>query len=525
VPPLCPRVSHRAPVRPPRDRGTSYNASVLTFGVVASVLVMVATWWHRLAGVLLVLAALPWAVHHPSGPRTMLLVAVVACLQVAYLVRLTLDHRRQPSPGAPWPALLWATGLWVVAAVLSLLNLPWTSMLALAETFHGAEPGRTWGDVALAWWAAPDDLPHFSTVAAVMTLQAGVLAWMVWREVRQSPEAGVQVALAQVVGLSVTVLLGLVEATGVDLEWLRGYVLVHWAPGSIQSVTGNRGWFSQYVVYALPYSVVLMRGLSVPMARRVLVALSGATLICLLFAFQRGGWAVGAWSVACLLVVLRSAPVDTAEAARVVCRRALRVLATTATVVVLAVVAVRTLVPPPDDRDGLPHVLGDRLSLASYVSRLQGVDLLGGRERYWPVAWDLWKVHPLLGGGVDGFAHQHRVMVAAPDGVLHGRRPRVPMPNSAHNLYLQTLVGTGLAGLLALLAMCGLGLRAMLRTATHETTSYAGRLVAFASGGSLLAIMLYGMVQEVTYIHALRLMLCCAIGLLAAGEGAAERRG
>jgi len=83
----------------------------------------------------------------------------------------------------------------------------------------------------------------------------------------------------------------------------------------------------------------------------------------------------------------------------------------------------------------------------------------------------------------------------------------------------------GLPGLLALLAMCGLGLRAMVRTATRETTSHAGRLVAFGAGGSLLAIMLYGLVQEVTYIHALRLMLCCAIGLLAAGEGAAERRG
>ena len=522
---MCLRAFHRVPVRPPRDRGTSYNASVLTFGVVAAVLVMVATWWHRLAGVLLVLAALPWAVHHPSSPRTMLLTAVVACMQGAYLLRITIDHRRQPAPRPHWPPLMWATGLWVAAALLSLLNLPWASMLTLAQTFHGAEPGRTWGDVALAWWAAPDDLPHFSTVAAVMTLQAGALAWMVWREVRQSPEAGVQVATAQVVGLGVALLLGLVEASGVNLSGLRGGVMVHSAPGSIQAVTGNRGWFSQYIVYALPYTVVLMRWLSVPGARMTLVAFSGATLVCLLFAFQRGGWAVGAWSVACLLVVLRSAPVDTAQAARVVCRRSLRVLATTATAVVLAVVAVRTLVPPPDDRDGRPHVLGDRLSLASYVSRLQGVDLLGRRERYWPVAWDLWQRHPLLGSGVDGFAHQHRVLVAAPDGALYGHRPRVPMPNSAHNIYLQTAVGMGLLGLLALLAMCGLGLRAMVRTATHETTSHAGRLVAFAAGGSLLAIMLYGLVQEVTYIHALRLMLSCAIGLLAAGAGADERRG
>jgi hypothetical protein len=48
-------------------------------------------------------------------------------------------------------------------------------------------------------------------------------------------------------------------------------------------------------------------------------------------------------------------------------------------------------------------------------------------------------------------------------------------------------------------------------------------MVALSAGGSLLAIMVYGLVQEVTYIHALRLMLCCAVGLLAAGVPADER--
>jgi O-antigen ligase len=213
----------------------------------------------------------------------------------------------------------------------------------------------------------------------------------------------------------------------------------------------------------------------------------------------------------------------TAQAARVVCRQSLRVLVTTAAVLLLAVTAVRTLVPPLDDRDGQPHVLGDRLSLASYVSRLQGVDLLGGRERYWPISWDMWHMHPLIGSGAEGFAHRHQVLVAEAEGALHGRRPPVPLPNSAHNIYLQTAVGTGLLGLSGLLAMFWLGLRAMVRTATAAMTPHAERLLAFAAGGSLLAIMIYGLVQEVTYIHALRLMLCCAVGLLAGGESALKR--
>ena len=74
-----------------------------------------------------------------------------------------------------------------------------------------------------------------------------------------------------------------------------------------------------------------------------------------------------------------------------------------------------------------------------------------------------------------------------------------------------------------LLAMFLVGLRAMVRTATAAMTPHAERLIAFAAGGSLLAIMIYGLVQEVTYIHALRLMLCCAVGLLAGGESALKR--
>ena len=88
---------------------------------------------------------------------------------------------------------------------------------------------------------------------------------------------------------------------------------------------------------------------------------------------------------------------------------------------------------------------------------------------------------------------------------------------------LQTAVGTGALGLLALLAMFGLGMRAMVRTVTSERSPIARRMVALSAGGSLLAIMVYGLVQEVTYIHALRLMLCCAVGLLAAGVPADER--
>ena len=496
---------------------------MLTFGVVASLVVAAATWWRRIAGLLLVLAALPWALHHPSTPRTMVLAGMVGALQVAYLLRVAVNRRRGQTLQAGSSLLMWVTGVWGVAGLLSLFNLPWASMMVTVREYYAAVPGRTWRDVWVAWWTIPEDFPHFSVVAALLTVQAALLAWMVWREVRQSPEAGVQVAVAQLLGLCVAVGFGLAEAAGVDLTPIRGTEMMHEGAGSIQSLSGNRGWFSQYVAYGFPYALVLMVLPVIRYARATVAVLGVVTLVSLVLAFQRGGWVVGLLMLAWVAAVSLASPLDTAIRARRAIRRAGAAVLILAVLAALTGVAVRTVLPKVTNDPGGPHVLENRLSLAGYISRIQGVDFFGGREKYWPVAWDLWRMHPLIGSGIEGFAYQYAVEVDAADGRLHGRHDAVPLAASSHNIYLQTAVGTGALGLLALLAMFGLGLRAMVRTVTSERSPAARRMVALAAGGSLVAIMVYGMVQEVTYIHALRLMLCCAVGLLAAGVPADER--
>ena len=495
----------------------------LTFGVVASLVVAAVTWRRPRAGLLLVLAALPWAVHHPATMRSLVLVGVVVALQVAYVTRVAIDRRRGEATQAGASVLIGTTGVWALAGLLSLFNLPWASMMVSVRDYRAAEPGRTWWDLWVAWWKIPDHFPHFSVVAAFLTVQAALLAWMVWREVRQSPEAGVQVAVAQLLGLCVAVGFGLAEAAGVDMTPLRGTEMIHQASGSIQSMTGNRGWFSQYVAYGFPYALVLMALPAIRYARATVAILGVVTLVSLVLAFQRGGWVVGLLMLAWVAVVTMASPLETASRARSVLHRTAGTMLVMGLLAALTGVAVRTVLPKVTDDPGGPHALEDRLSLAGYISRIQSVDFFGGREKYWPVAWDLWRMHPVIGSGIEGFAHQYTIEVDAADGRLHGRHDAVPLAASSHNIYLQTAVGTGALGLLALLAMFGLGLRAMVRTVTSERSPVARRMVALSAGGSLLAIMVYGLVQEVTYIHALRLMLCCAVGLLAAGVPADER--
>jgi len=498
---------------------------VLTFGVVASLVVAAATWWRRIAGLLLVLAALPWALHHPSTPRTMVLAGMVGALQVAYLLRVAVNRRRGQTLQAGSSLLMWVTGVWGVAGLLSLFNLPWASMMVTVREYYAAVPGRTWRDVWVAWWTIPEDFPHFSVVAALLTVQAALLAWMVWREVRQSSSVGAQIAVAQVIGLCVALGFGLAEAAGADLTPLRGNSMIHHISGSIQSLAGNRGWLSQYLTYVMPYTLVLFLWLPLTAARLAVGTVTAATVVGLVFAFQRGGWVVGAVLLAALAVVVAAGPLESATRSRFILRRVGIMVTAVAILALLMGAAVRILMPRVTVEDAAVEIGDVTLPFGKYLARIQEEKALGGREKYWPVAWEMWKMHPLIGSGIEGFAYQYAAEVEAPTGRLHGQHDPVPLAASSHNIYLQTAVGTGALGLLALLGMFGLGLRAMVRTVTGEAVGADRRMVALAAGGSLLAIMVYGLVQEVTYIHALRLMLCCAVGLLAGCDSAAERRG
>lgn len=478
-----------------------------------------------MAGMATLTAALPWFIHHPSSDRNAGLAALTAACQAAYLLHLAVRGTRRQQPDGGRSTILWATAAWAGSAVLSQASLPWSYMLATARSYWSAVPGRDVWDVVAAWWHLPEALPHFSVVAAVLTVQAAGVAWMVSREVRANPWQGAVMAWAQVAGLLTSVVLGLIEASGlVDLTAVRGSQMVHLAPGSIQGATGNRGWFAEYVAYALPY-VVMGVSLRATCGRRLVVGtMLASALTCLLLAFQRGGWLVGTLMAACSWAVLLSAPLDSPARGRTALLRCRHLLLSGMTVIVCAVVAVRTIVPAGVDPDGLPHVLGNRLAIGTYLHRLQAADVLGGRETYWPVAAGMLALRPVIGGGVEAFAYRYALDVTSPAGPLHNRYAPVPHPASAHNLYLQTLVGTGVLGLAALLSLWVLSARGLHRIVTSPMASQTERLTGLAAGGSLLAIAIFGFVQEVTYVHGLRVMLVGAIGLISGLQAALHDR-
>ena len=69
---------------------------------------------------------------------------------------------------------------------------------------------------------------------------------------------------------------------------------------------------------------------------------------------------------------------------------------------------------------------------------------IGHRLSMWAIAYDVWKEHPVIGTGLGDFDE---------DMVRHqgmGKFPEVVVYGSTHNIFVQAMVGTGVAGFLAL---------------------------------------------------------------------------
>lgn len=460
------------------------------------------------------LVALPFAAHHPSTAQSVLLVVLTAVFEVIYLLRTRPSVAATLARIGDQPLLLLGA-LFVVAAFLSLSSLPLASIWQQWAAASGPAPSaQHLASLALDWLLLNEERREFSITAAFLTLEGFVLALIVWRETRASSAMAVRMAAAITLGMVVAVVLGLLEAyAGVGLQALRreaaGSVAVR--PGTLQSVAGNPGWFSQYLVYALPYAIVFLAGTSAfPLRVAALATATGVTAFALLTAFQRGGWVTGAVVLAYVAgIAINLRPSGTGAGGTM--RRALvrtAALAAMLVVVISAGFALWTRQVAP----------GSTFDATAYLARLKSITS-GDRMPYLIAGLEIGAIHPVLGGGHESFAYRYASYFRRAGGPFHRSDVRLPVPSSAHSVYLQAFSGTGAIGACLIVGIF----------ATAALTAYRARMVAdidrgrrtamAAACGSLLGMAVYGLVQEVFYVHALRLLFFVGVGLTA-GVGA-----
>jgi hypothetical protein len=82
-------------------------------------------------------------------------------------------------------------------------------------------------------------------------------------------------------------------------------------------------------------------------------------------------------------------------------------------------------------------------------------------------------------------------------------------------VYFQTMTGTGVLVLALLVGMYVVAAMSAVRALQSAAADRARRVALLASCGSLLGMACYGLVQEVFYVHALRLLFFVAVGIVA----------
>ncbi|MFN7976862.1 MAG: O-antigen ligase family protein [Vicinamibacterales bacterium] len=467
-----------------------------------ALLTVILTAWRPVWALTALVASLPFFTRHPSAAASTGFMVVVAVFEATWLLR------RRPSPRAALAAiggtpLLACAVAFAVAAVASLPALPlegiWAETLAGFRTAHP----RDWPWLVELLFRHVEFRREFSITSTLLTLQAVGLMLIVYRETLGASPVARRLALTLASSVLVSVLLGALELGRViDLTPLRGTVAVFVREGTMQSVAGNPGWFTEFVAYALPYGLVLLAGGTV--AGRAGLALAGYTgvlFVALLLGFQRGGWITGV--ALCAYVAWMARGLDRGTVAAADARRTTRAAVAGLAAIALAGVLVLWWRTPVEGID-----FGERLRTITSGDRLP----------YWQAAARIWSRHPILGGGHESFAYRyHRYFDAG--GVFHDDGVRVPDAASAHSLYMQTLSGTGAVGLLVLLALLGVAALTGARARRAPGLDEDARAVAVAAAGSLLGVALYGFAQEVFYIHALRLLTFLGVGLLAATAG------
>lgn len=476
-----------------------HTALAATLAVVAALTV-----WRPPLVLTLILAILPVVAQHPSAAPAVWLYAAVLVFELGYVLRHTPFT---PSPfdalvREPLPVLGLAFG---ATAVASLAALPvgdlWAEYLtALRQLPLGAATWRL--EVGLR---AFEFEREFSVVSTALTLQAVVLMLIVARETRHDAGRARSLARAIAAGAWVAAVAGLVEWSGaVDLTAVRGTFAVFARPGSVQSTAGNPGWFTEALVYTVPYAIVLGRHAGSEPRRRwpVATVYLGVLTVALALGLQRGGWIAGGLSLVWTTWALARVLPDSARPGR------WQLLgAVAAGVLPLALIVALAARLPAD---------GTGVDVGHRVRDLVNAD----RWPYWQAAALIWTRHPVLGGGHESFAYRYRRYFLTPGGVFESSPVRVPDGAAAHSLYMQTLAGTGLGGLVVLLAMFGAA-AVVVRRVLRDDRDPDRRAVALAAGGSVLGVAVYGLAQEVFYVPALRMLAFVALGLVA---GAAAGR-
>jgi len=287
---------------------------------------------------------------------------------------------------------------------------------------------------------------------------------------------------------SALLVIGFFEYFGlISLLWYRPYSAVIAASSyshRFTSLFSHPSWYAQYLVLMCPL-ILSHRSLSRGRARLVLTTVFGLTVASLILTYQRGGWISALCAIGCILWLNRSRSAPRTRWSSV--RWGYLCIGVALAVTVLF---------------RMDHPLSRRLA--------EVPQNLSGRSNLWLCSWEMFKARPFFGHGFNTFAWVYREMF-----------PRThPLwsecSDTAHNGYFQLLAGCGIVGLIVwigfVLVCVALGVSA------SGSVDVTVRTLARGTLSGVCGFLVYGFVQEFSYVYALQMIFflhVASLGILA----------
>ncbi|MEA1917220.1 MAG: O-antigen ligase family protein [Campylobacterota bacterium] len=316
--------------------------------------------------------------------------------------------------------------------------------------------------------------------------------------------------LAILVGFLLSIIAGHLDFFGIyDLSWYR--LSDGAGHGRFHSFFVNSSWYSQYLAILLPLlPIVLLFIKNTKIAIGFLVFLIVLGEVTLILSMQRGAWITYPPTLLLIWVsiyyVIAKMRDNNISLNKFLKQNWIKVLITIPLTITLSVYIVYGI---KDYRKNNNISTADTFVAVS--ARANRIAKSNDRLDHWPPAIKFFQLNPIFGGGGDSFGWQYKIYYNEDGAKFKGDATdtlSLGQFGTAHNLYLQTLTGKGIFGLLFLMAFIFILIFMLIKKEflSQKARSLEESVLSLVILGSLLATIVYANVQEIFYVQSVSII-------------------
>lgn len=468
------------------------------------------------------LVALPIFGNRPPEPQTHYLIVLSSFLIVGLYAHVLIGSRfvrgRFIAAFANRDITLLFIFLWFFVSLLSLIGLPLLGAIkhSLEEHwYYTLEQILIVGELTL----------FYSFASVFFSVQAMMIGAFVYGYVKSSKERQLpkKILLALLAGFFFSIIAGHLDYFGIfSLDWtIRGAAETN---TRLTSFFTNSSWYAQYLAVLLPLMPILLltniikdRYLNLSLIKAKIPATVPLLLILLvigevtlILAMQRGAWITYPPTLFFIWLAIYYAIAKSKENrisfTHFFKKNWLKIFVTIPLTITLSIFIVYAI----KDYQKNNHI-SVKTTFEQTASRAEAIANTNDRLQFWPPALQFFKENPIFGGGGDSFGWQYKVYYMENDRQIYKENPSDTLQKVAHgtshNMYLQSLTGRGIFGILFLLGF----LTTLIYRLTKFELSQSGKgidqsIIALSIIGAVLASMIYGNVQEIFYSQSVQII-------------------